>query len=67
MMKRNKSYTINLTEEQAEKVEKLAKKARRKPREMLYLIIEDFLDQQQPNKTPTEYFDEDGVFNITLN
>lgn len=40
---RSKSYTINITEKEAEKIEKLATKERRKPREFLYLIISDQL------------------------
>lgn len=40
---RNRAYTINLTESEAEKIEKLAKKERRKPRELIYLLLADLL------------------------
>lgn len=39
--KRDRAYTINLTEGEAEKIEKLAQKERRKPREFIYLLISD--------------------------
>lgn len=41
MSKKIKHYTINLNEEAAEVVEALAKITRRKPAELLALIIED--------------------------
>lgn len=41
--KRDKVYTINLTQTEAEKIEKLAEKERRKPRELIYLLLADLL------------------------
>lgn len=43
MEKRDKVYTINLTEREAQKIEKLAEKERRKPRELIYLMLSDLL------------------------
>jgi len=43
MEKRNKVYTINLTEAEAKKIEKLAQEERRKPRELIYLLLSDLL------------------------
>jgi len=43
---RNKQYTINLTEKEAQKIEKLAQKERRKPREFIYLLVSDLLAQK---------------------
>ena len=43
MEKRDKVYTINLTQAEAEKIEKLAKDERRKPRELIYLLLADLL------------------------
>jgi len=45
---RNKQYTINLTEKEAEKVEALAKKERRKPREFIYILVSDCLVELEP-------------------
>ena len=47
MEKRDKVYTINLTEKEAEKIEKLAQKERRKPREFIYLLLSDLLATKQ--------------------
>ena len=43
MEKRDKVYTINLTQTEAEKIEQLAKNERRKPRELIYLMLSDLL------------------------
>ena len=44
--KRDRAYTINLTESEAEKIEQLAKNERRKPRELIYLLLSDLLAQK---------------------
>ena len=46
MEKRNKSYTINLTSKEAEKIEQLAKNERRKPRELIYLLLSELLAKE---------------------
>jgi hypothetical protein len=43
MEKRDRVYTINLTQTEAEKIEKLAQKERRKAREFIYLLISDLI------------------------
>ena len=43
---RSNKYTIALSDTDAEKVEALAKKDRRKVREYIYLIVSDYLAKQ---------------------
>ena len=43
---RGNKYTIALSDKDAEKVEALAKKDRRKVREYIYLIVSDYLAKQ---------------------
>lgn len=40
---RDKQYTINLTEGEAQKLEKIAEQEKRKPRELLYILISEIL------------------------
>jgi hypothetical protein len=42
-MKKNNHYTLNFTDEENEKIQALAKKWRRKPSEMLALLVVDSL------------------------
>ena len=42
----DKSYTINLTNEQAEMLEKIAEHEERKPRELLRLLLKPILTQK---------------------
>jgi len=45
-MKKNKSYTINLDEEQAEQLEELARLTQRKPRELLRLLVAPIISEE---------------------
>lgn len=43
---RDRHYTINLTQSEAEKLERLANKDRRKTSEFIYLLLSDLLAEK---------------------
>lgn len=48
-MKRDKQFILNLTEEEAEQIIKLSKRAKRKPSEFIYLLVSEVLETLNEN------------------